>query len=621
MLVVSSSFAQVVIGQQNVNETATDVLLHSDGTFIIGGAEGRSGALYKVTCDGRVLAKLTKTYTPGPTAFYQAIELPDGNIVAVGETTILTADSSKLLTLLLVKTTPDLQEISSKTLAINGKWGRGRSITLTPDGNLLVLGDTEGVWIDFSHVFLLSVNANTLEIMGNPAIYNYGLDYAHRIVPMGNGEYLISAFAHIGNIFSGDALIANRLITIKVNAAGEKQWDYIYELIRSGKHGLCQAGGVARGTGPAQDNIVMAGVIHNSTNPDSLTDAVFILLSLDGEPLDTVFVPLPDRQEVANMRALEDQPGFFLGLGHTVPPSGPSTAFAVGVLAINNQLIIALEVNNTALPIALHDFVEVPYGRSAFLGTFPELFFLPTRDIILITPGVEDVKLQYQNCTLSASFSVPGPQYQWYRDSLPIPGATQGTYKPTHAGNYYVKITDALGCSGFSDSLYLSWPKADFTWSVSGGIVSFNNTSSDANTYLWHFGDGTTSTQPNPTHTYTVSGQYVVTLIARDACGADTTQQTIGVVSTAETVNGGFVIRLAPNPNAGTFTLTLNGSAQGETLYTLISADGRLLDRQVLWVASSGQQHTFTYTHLSPGLYTVLVQTRETVQAVRMKVE
>lgn len=123
MMAVSSSFAQVVIGQANVNETARDVLLHSDGTFIISGAEGNDGTLYKVTCDGRVLAKLIKTYTPGPTSFYQAIELPDSSIVAVGETKILTGDTSKTTVLLLVKTTSNLQEISSKTLLIDGKWG------------------------------------------------------------------------------------------------------------------------------------------------------------------------------------------------------------------------------------------------------------------------------------------------------------------------------------------------------------------------------------------------------------------------------------------------------------------------------------------------------------------
>ncbi len=43
-------------------------------------------------------------------------------------------------------------------------------------------------------------------------------------------------------------------------------------------------------------------------------------------------------------------------------------------------------------------------------------------------------------------------------------------------------------------------------------MLSFNYLGFDADTYLWHFGDGQTSTEPNPTHTYATAGTYTVTL-------------------------------------------------------------------------------------------------------------
>ncbi len=52
--------------------------------------------------------------------------------------------------------------------------------------------------------------------------------------------------------------------------------------------------------------------------------------------------------------------------------------------------------------------------------------------------------------------------------------------------------------------------------------------------YAWDFGDGGTSAQPNPTHTYTAAGTYQVTLTVTDSGGVtDTATQTVHVASQA----------------------------------------------------------------------------------------
>jgi peptidyl-prolyl cis-trans isomerase B (cyclophilin B) len=61
-------------------------------------------------------------------------------------------------------------------------------------------------------------------------------------------------------------------------------------------------------------------------------------------------------------------------------------------------------------------------------------------------------------------------------------------------------------------------PVADFA--VSGNTrapasLQFSNQSRDAESYLWDFGDGNTSTQENPLHRYRNSGNYTVRLQAR----------------------------------------------------------------------------------------------------------
>lgn len=58
--------------------------------------------------------------------------------------------------------------------------------------------------------------------------------------------------------------------------------------------------------------------------------------------------------------------------------------------------------------------------------------------------------------------------------------------------------------------------------------VQFDNLSINADTFLWNFGDGSSSTDVKPSHVYTAAGQYTVQLMASSAaCGAsDMTSKT-----------------------------------------------------------------------------------------------
>lgn len=75
-------------------------------------------------------------------------------------------------------------------------------------------------------------------------------------------------------------------------------------------------------------------------------------------------------------------------------------------------------------------------------------------------------------------------------------------------------------------------PTAAFTYSVEGLTATFTFTGSDANAYTWDFGDGETSMEANPVHTYTNGGTYTVVLTVENNAGEDTETQEV-VVETA----------------------------------------------------------------------------------------
>ena len=65
-------------------------------------------------------------------------------------------------------------------------------------------------------------------------------------------------------------------------------------------------------------------------------------------------------------------------------------------------------------------------------------------------------------------------------------------------------------------------PIASFTYEISGTNylqVTFENNSQNATSYSWAFGDGQTSTEANPTHTYAEADDYTVTLTATNSAG------------------------------------------------------------------------------------------------------
>lgn len=76
------------------------------------------------------------------------------------------------------------------------------------------------------------------------------------------------------------------------------------------------------------------------------------------------------------------------------------------------------------------------------------------------------------------------------------------------------------GCSKKNDS----GPAAVvplFSVSANGKTVTFTNTSENATSYLWRFGDGDTSSTVSPVHVYSAYGEYTVTLKATNSGGSD----------------------------------------------------------------------------------------------------
>ncbi len=185
-------------------------------------------------------------------------------------------------------------------------------------------------------------------------------------------------------------------------------------------------------------------------------------------------------------------------------------------------------------------------------------------------------------------------------------GSTSTTPSPTHTyntpGTYSVTLT-VTGPGGSSTETFINYvtvnppaPIANFTVNATSGTapldVQFTDKSiGNVKSYSWNFGDGSTSTEKNTEHVYSVPGTYTVILIVNGPGGM--TSQTKYI-----TVN-------YPAPIAGFTANTTKGAAPLKIKFT-DSSTGNVSG--YLWnfgdgITSTDQNPTHSYT--KPGSYTV----------------
>lgn len=135
--------------------------------------------------------------------------------------------------------------------------------------------------------------------------------------------------------------------------------------------------------------------------------------------------------------------------------------------------------------------------------------------------GIDDAaKIAYRNLTvyLTPNSTYADARFYSLQSAIDLFGPCSPQVAAT--GNAWY----AVGVGG----LYLNTVQSDFdagilSYCSAPANVTFANNSSNGIGYLWDFGDGSTSTLTNPTHTYTNFGTYTVTLITSGgSCGIDT---------------------------------------------------------------------------------------------------
>jgi PKD repeat protein len=152
-------------------------------------------------------------------------------------------------------------------------------------------------------------------------------------------------------------------------------------------------------------------------------------------------------------------------------------------------------------------------------------------------------------------------------------GQSSTLQAPVHAyavpGTYEVCLTanGLCGSTQFCDSVTVDCavPWVNYNWIAENGFVSFFQLADPTVTeWSWDFGDGNTSDQPNPLHTYDTSGVYPVCLTASDLCGSNTYCDTLEVIIVGVKEPVRASIQVFPNPANKTVQLSTSRAINGQ---------------------------------------------------------
>lgn len=180
--------------------------------------------------------------------------------------------------------------------------------------------------------------------------------------------------------------------------------------------------------------------------------------------------------------------------------------------------------------------------------------------------GSNSINTRLTNLDIPAqmTYFVPGQDHEFY-------GVDNGDWENGTNGNEYWDTVVVKATKFYHDQFK---PTADYNFTLNGLTTNFTDNSSDAISYIWNFGDGSSQiyTQ-NTNHTYAVAGSYNVRLYVENS---QANWDTITQVITVET------------PMSGTYSIGFGSSNDYSTLYhALQDLNNRGADAPVVFELAS----------------------------------
>ena len=188
-------------------------------------------------------------------------------------------------------------------------------------------------------------------------------------------------------------------------------------------------------------------------------------------------------------------------------------------------------------------------------------------------------------------------------------GATTPTLIVSQTGTYSVQVDFGTSCTRYDtiDVFFASLNPGFFgPDSVCRGLgVQYFDTTAGATSWLWDFGDGTTSTLQNPIHVYSSGGTFLLKMTAyTGACGFTAQKIVYADICLGNDISLGSRLQVYPNPSSGKITFLIeNIPASGFRLSLTDIAGRQIFISSERLMIDNGRGELVLPEQLADGIY------------------
>jgi PKD repeat protein len=147
-------------------------------------------------------------------------------------------------------------------------------------------------------------------------------------------------------------------------------------------------------------------------------------------------------------------------------------------------------------------------------------------------------------------------------------------------------------------------PISNFNYTAVRGLISFVDNSQNGESYFWDFGDGSTSTEKEPTHNYLSNSNFDVLQKVDNDCGSDSIVKNLSISGVGiNELDPNEIITIYPNPNNGTFSIKYSSKEIGSIIIELYNIEGKLMFSKNYEKQTKELKADFNLQTLSKGIY------------------